>query len=479
MTVRVAVVGGGITGLTVAFTLLEARPDLEVNVIEADQRVGGKVRTGRFAGHQVDAGADAFLARVPEGIDLCRRLGLADELVTPAVRSAYLYSRGALRPFPGGLVLGVPTDLDALARSGVISPEGITRAALDLTMGPDQPGTPDESVGALVRRRLGDEIYDVLVGPLLSGVNAGNADHLSVAAGTPQFAAALEQHGSLIAGARAQRQASVATGAPVFFGLPGGTQTLTDTLAERILAAGGRIQTGTTVDAIATAGGTGYGVTTRSRSSGVEVVGALETDVVIVSTPMFVTGRLLAPFAPGAAREMSELEYASAVMVVLAIAREEIDHPLDASGFLVSASEPLVLTACSWASSKWAHLADDRVAILRASAGRHHDRRALEMGDEELVEVLLDDLATTMGVRGRPEEVRVTRWDRSLPQFRPGHLERVQRWHQELQEKAPGLFATGAGFEGLGLPACIRQARATAEQALDLPLLRSSATPPA
>jgi len=468
-TPRVVVIGGGITGLTVAFTLLDARPDLDLHLLEADQQMGGKVRTGPFAGHPVDAGPDAFLARVPEGIDLCRQLGLDADMVAPAARSAYLYSRAALRPFPDGLVLGVPTDLDALARSGVMSPDGVARAAQDLTMGPDQPGQADESVGALVRRRLGDEVYDVLVGPLLSGVNAGDADHLSVAAGAPQFAAALERHGSLIAGARAQRQASLATDAPVFFGLTGGIQTLTDTLTRRVVAAGGHLHTATAVEAITSGTDTSYVVASSH--------GSLEADVVIVTTPLFVTGPLVAPFAPEAAREMSALEYASAAMVVLAVARDDIDHPLDASGFLVAGREGLVLTACSWASSKWAHLADPDVAILRASAGRHHDRRALEMSDPDLVDALLADLATTMGVRGRPQEVRITRWERALPQFRPGHLQRVDHWRQELGERAPGLLATGAGFEGLGLPACIRQARATAELALDLPLLRPPATP--
>ncbi len=474
MTARVVVVGAGISGLAAAFTLLEARPDLELDVVEADHRVGGKVWTGPFAGHLVDAAADAFLARVPDGIDLCRRLGLADQLVTPAARTAYLYRAGALRRFPEGLVLGIPTDLDALARSGVISPEGVARAAQDLTMGPDPAGTGDESVGALVRRRVGDEIYDVLVGPLLSGVNAGDADHLSVAAGAPQFSTALERHGSLIAGARAQLQASTETDAPVFYGLPGGTQTLTDALAGRIVAAGGRIHTATAVDAITRHRDGGYLLATSSTAPApATALGSRPADVVVVTTPLFVTAQLVAPFAPEAAGQMGDVEYASAVMVVLAVAPDAIDHPLDASGFLVAGNEPLLLTACSWASSKWAHLADDRVAILRASAGRHHDRRALELSDDELVDALLADLGTTMGVRGRPQEVRVTRWERSLPQFRPGHLDRVQRWRAELQTAAPGLFATGAGYEGLGLPACIRQARATAEEALDLPLFQS------
>jgi oxygen-dependent protoporphyrinogen oxidase len=468
MSRRVVVVGAGITGLTAAFTLLEEAPETQVDVIEAADRVGGKVLTGPFAGRRVDAAADAFLARVPDGVDLCRRLGLAERLVSPAARTAYLFSRGALLRFPEGLVLGVPTDLDALARSGVLSPEGVARAAEDLTMGPDpeRAGGTDESVGSLVRRRLGDEVYDVLLGPLLSGVNAGDADHLSVAAGAPQFAAGLARHGSLIAGARAQKAAATQADpdAPVFFGLPGGTQILTDTLAARITAGGGRIHLGAAVVSIAPAPTGGYLV---HAGDGVSPIPA---DVVILTTPLFVTGPLLAPFAPDVADEMTDLEYASAIMVTLAVPIAAIDHPLDASGFLVAEAERLLLTACSWASSKWAHLADPEIAILRASAGRHHDPRALDLDDDSLVDALLDDLGTTMGVRGRPTETRVTRWERSLPQFRPGHLGRIEQWRGALAEAAPGLLATGAGFEGLGLPACIRQARTTAERALDLDL---------
>ncbi|HEX7442848.1 MAG TPA: protoporphyrinogen oxidase, partial [Acidimicrobiales bacterium] len=332
MTRHVVVVGGGITGLTAAFTLLDQQPDLRVTLVEAQGRLGGKVATGPFAGHPVDAAADAFLARVLDGIELCERLGLRDRLVSPAARTAYLYSRGALRRFPEGLVLGIPTDLDALSRSGVISPEGVARAALDLTMGrdPEVPGGPrDETVGALVRRRLGDEIYDVLVGPLLSGVNAGDADWLSVAAGAPQFATGLCQHGSLIAAARAQRAAAEAAdpSAPVFFGLPTGTQTLIDALADRIVSAGGRIHIGVRVTDLAASPDGGYRVTVTD--GGVGSPAALQAaDAVILATPTFVTGPLVAPFGAAVAAEMGELEYASAIMVVLAVPKAGIDHPL-------------------------------------------------------------------------------------------------------------------------------------------------------
>ena len=247
---RVVVAGGGITGLTSALTLLDEVRGAEVTVVDAADRLGGRILTTPFDGRPVDAAADAFLARVPDAIELCERLGLTSHMVTPAERTAYLFARGELRRFPEGGVLGVPTDLDALAASEVISPEGVERAALDLTMGPDPERDTtgvdggDESVGSLVRRRLGDEVYEVLVGPLLSGVNAGNADELSVAAGAPQFAAAMRDHGSLIAGARAQRAAAAAgpgADAPVFYGLDGGMGSLVDALVAEVTALGGDI----------------------------------------------------------------------------------------------------------------------------------------------------------------------------------------------------------------------------------------------
>ena len=470
---RVIIAGAGITGLTCALTLLDDVAEVEVTVVEASDRLGGRILTAPFADRQVDAAADAFLARVPDAIALCERLGLSAQMVTPAERTAYLYARGELRRFPEGGVLGVPTDLDALAASGVISPAGVERAALDLTMGPDRVTDPgdgegcggDESVGSLVRRRLGDEVYEVLIGPLLSGVNAGNADELSVAAGAPQFAAAMRDHGSLIAGARAQRAAASRAGnvdAPVFYGLEGGMGTLVDALAAEVTALGGTITLGTSLDAVHP------GAPGESGRSGrpLEVTIGEETrvvDAVVLATPLDVTARLLDPLLPEVARAMAEVDYASAVMVTLAVPKDQIDHPLDASGFLVPHREGMLLTACSWASVKWAHLDAPDVAILRASAGRHGDHRAFELDDDALVDALLDDLAITMGLRGRPIEARVTRWPTALPQFRPGHLQRVAEWRTAMHDVSPGLVATGAGFEGLGIPACIRQGRETAK----------------
>ena len=473
---HVVVVGAGITGLTAAFTLATRHSDVRLTVLEASERVGGKILTTPFAGRPVDCGADAFLARVPEAVDLCDELGLGGVLTSPVQRSALVWAGGELRRLPAGLVLGVPTDLGALSRSGIISTEGVSRAARDLeatedlvdgqpsTSGPADPeGEDDTSVGALVRSRLGDEVFTQLVSPLLSGVNAGDADHLSVAAGAAPLGAAARRNRSLIAGLREQQQAAAAAGAdpsaPVFHGLPVGTQTLTDLLLARLTAAGVPVHRSCPVDSI-------------DRDGNAYVVhsplGPLSADGVVLCTPAPVTAHLLEAMVPSAAEGLGALEYASAVMVTLAVATTALDLPLDASGFLVAANDRLpTLTACSWASAKWAHLADPDVAILRVSAGRHGDTAALDLPDDELVRAVMADLTTTMGISGQPVAHRVHRWWDGLPQFRPGHLARVRGWREAVAADAPGVVLAGAAYDGLGIPACIRQGRRAVEQLIE------------
>jgi protoporphyrinogen/coproporphyrinogen III oxidase len=464
---RVVVVGGGVTGLSAAYELAcERHGHVEVTVLEAGDRFGGKIRTRPFAGHPLDEAADAFLARVPDAVDLCRDLGLDDDLVSPAVRKAYLYSRGQLRPFPEGVVLGVPTDLDALAASGTLSPAGLERAALDLSMGPDLArfgvdDPPDESVGAVVRRRVGDEVFERLVAPLLSGVHAGNADRLSLAAGAPQLAVALRDHPSLIGGLVAQRGAADPD-RPVFFGLAHGSETLTDALVDALRAAGAELHLGAPVEAVEPSGGPAGGYTVRVTGTAEWLV----ADAVVLTCPLDATAALLAGVTPDAATAMADVAYADVALVALAVPIDGIDRPLDGSGFLVAQPEELLLTACSWASSKWAHLADGKVALLRASVGRADDARANALDDEELVDAVKADLATTMGLHAAPSEVRVSRWARALPQFEVGHLERVRAWRSALAADHPRLEVAGAGLSGLGIPACIGQGRAAARSLL-------------
>jgi oxygen-dependent protoporphyrinogen oxidase len=399
---------------------------------------------------------------VPAAVGLCRELGLGDRLTAPAGGGAFVYCGGALHRFPDGLVLGVPTDLDALAAWGVISPAGVERARQDLTAPADgpPPGT-DESVGALVRRRLGDEVFETLVAPLLSGVNAGDADRLSVAGGAAQFAAAVADGPSLIEGLRRQRSAAATASSggpppPVFHGLVGGTQTLTDALTAALPPEAVRM--GSPVTALRPeADGVALTVDGRTERAG----------AVVLAVPSFAAAPLVRPFDGALADDLAALEWASVALVTFAVRRSAIAHPLDGSGFLVAEGEGLLMTACSFGSSKWAHWTaasagggDDDVVILRVSAGRHHDPRAAELDDDKLVAQLRDELGATIGLRDDPLAVRVTRWDRALPQYRPGHLDRARAW--KARAAGHGVFLTGASYLGLGLPACVTDAEATA-----------------
>jgi oxygen-dependent protoporphyrinogen oxidase len=483
----VVVVGAGVAGLAAAH---ELSGRVVTTVVEAGPRAGGKILTTPFAGLAVDCAADAFLARVPDAVELCRRLGLGDELVTPAATSAQVLRGGRLRRLPTGLVLGVPTDLDALAASGLVSPAAVARAAEDLARDPADPvelaaSRADESVGALVRRRLGDEVFETLVDPLLSGVNAGRADELSVAAGAAQLAAAARADTSLVRALRAQvaragggagpgpssETAFVAAGAagcrpaPVFLTVVGGMGRIVERLVARIGAH--RTRVGAPVAILERAPGNGAGGYRLAGPGWPGGGGAdLRVDGVVLATPAPVTAALVRPASPAAAGLLEAIDYASVALVSYAFRADEVGRPLDASGFLVPRAAGLLLTACSWSSSKFAHLGGDGVVRLRASAGRHDDQRQATLGDDRLADRLRDDLATTMGLTVPPIETRVSRWPASLPQYRPGHLERVDAIEAALAEALPGVHLAGAAYRGLGVPACIASGRAAARAAL-------------
>jgi oxygen-dependent protoporphyrinogen oxidase len=458
---HVVVVGGGVTGLAAAYELTRADPAPDVTLVEASDRVGGKLLTTPFAGRLLDEGADAFLVRVPWAVDLCGEIGLEHDLVAPATGTAYVWSRGRLRRLPEATVLGVPTDLDALAASGLVSDAAVARAAEDLERPADAPAG-DETVGALVRRRLGDEVLERLVGPLVGGINAGDADRLSVRAVTPQLAAARDAGPSLVAALRAQRDAtarSTPPGTPMFLSPRAGMGALADGLAAAVRERA-TVRTGAAARSV-TSGPAG---TWRVSGDGVDVT----ADAVVVTAPAPAAAGLLAGPCPVAASTLRALDHASVALVSFAYPREAIDHPLDGSGFLVPAVEGLFMTACSWATSKWAHLAEagDDV-VLRVSAGRAGDALPVtDATDGEIVDRLRADLRTTMGIDGPPSGVRISRWPEGFPQYAPGHLDRVAALDAALAAAAPGVVAAGAWSRGVGVPACIHAGRDAAHRTL-------------
>lgn len=437
MTTRVTVVGGGITGLAAAWELVQR--GASVTLLEASPRFGGKIHTVDVDGVPVDAGADAFLARVPWAVELCRELGLEDELVAPAVGRALVWSRGRLRPLPEGLLLGVPTDVVGVARSGLLSPGGLARAALDLVL-PRSSVDGDASVASVVRQRLGRQVVERLVDPLIGGINAGRSDELSAEAVVPQVLAAARAHRSLVIGARRQR-AAVADG-PVFLTVKAGLGRLVDRLVAALREAGAELRTDAPVASLDDV-----------------------DDRVVVTVPAHAAASLIESRSPRAAAELASIAYASVALTTIAYPADAVPR-LDASGFLVPRGEGRLTTACSFGTAKWPHWSPPGQVVFRVSAGRIGDQRAMELGDDELVDRLHAEIAELVGVSAAPVSARVHRWARAFPQYRIGHLARVGRIEQALAEDAPTVVVAGAAYRGLGVPACIQQGRAAAARAM-------------
>lgn len=451
---RVVVVGAGIAGLAAAHAL--AGDGADVTVIEASDVVGGKLRTSEVAGVLVDEGAEMFLRRVPEALDLVDALGRSGELVSPRTTAASVWARGAMRPIPLRTVMGVPSDPAALR--GVLSGAEVARAALDRFL-PGQPPAAapdgDVSVGAWVGRRVGRAVVERLVDPLLGGVYAGRADELSLAATIPQ----LPRDGrSVLAAARRVVPAS-APSDPVFATLTGGMGSLPSSLAAAIRERGGVVTTGRAVrrlERVERGWRIVHGATTDEQ--------AIDADAVVVAVPAAPAARLLADVAPSAAGELASIDAAS--MAIITIAWRPADVPqLDTSGYLVPAVYGRAVKAVTFTSSKWRHLAGADAVIVRSSIGRHGDVADLQRDDAELVEAATAELTSYAGFAGAPIDARVSRWGGGLPQYAVGHVARVARIRSAVAA-VPGLAVCGATYDGVGVPACIRTGRAAAEQVL-------------
>lgn len=462
---HVVVVGAGIAGLTAAYRLSQAGVD--VTIVEPGP-LGGKLQTSMFAGRAVDEAADAFLLRVPWALALCRDLDIDGELISPVARSAEVFVDGARHPLPAGQMLGVPTDLDALDRSGLVSAAAVARAAADLDL-PADPADPfpsggDVAIGAYLRRRLGDEAVDHLVDPLVGGINAGDTATLSLAAVVPQLdAAARSGDPSLIRSCRELRsRATAAPEAPIFATPIGGMARLVDSLLA--LMSGVELRQGRQVTGIDLTGDglTGGGEPGTSAQVALDDGAVLDTDAVVLACPAFASAHLLADLAPTVAATLADIEHSSVSMATLAFDAGALGTDPTISGCLIPRDQGRLVTAVSYATSKWAQLRDPERndVILRVSAGRHHDDRHLDLDDADLLQAVLADLDAVVGLHGAPSEVRIGRWVRSFPQYQPGHLDRIADAEAALADLPVTL--AGAALRGVGVPACIRSGEAAA-----------------
>jgi protoporphyrinogen/coproporphyrinogen III oxidase len=454
---RVAVVGGGIAGLAAAVRLRDRVPaGTDIIVYESSGRLGGKLNTGELAGVRVERGAESLLMGSPDGAEspavaLARRLGLGDELVHPAAIPAALAIGGKLEPVPGGTMVGVPGDLSKLGDVARPTP-GADRDEGRPLLGEDE----DVSVGALVRARYGDEVADRLTDPLLGGVYAGRADQLSLATTMPALARSARVEHTLSAAVKAAQAASVRVpGRPVFASLRHGMSSLIGGAAK---ASGARISLGLPVREL-----------TRTAHGWRLLLGATtdpqvdDVDAVVLAVPAAPAARLLDGVDVEAAAHVGTLTYASIALAAFALP-PGTELP-ELSGFLVPPAEGTLVKAATFFTRKWAHLGEvDGPVIVRVSLGRAGDEARLRGDDAALIATALTELTTLLGTElPTPAASWVQRWGGGLPQYGPGHLDRVAAARAALAEQ-PGLALAGAAYDGVGIPACVASGERAAEQ---------------
>jgi oxygen-dependent protoporphyrinogen oxidase len=450
---RVAIVGGGVTGLTVGYRLTHREPSCDVVVFEAAATPGGKLRSVEVGGLALPAGPDSFLARKPAAVELCRELGLGKELVEPRETGAYLWTERGLVPYPTGTAFGIPGDLGDAFRWPGVSRAGRRRALADLWKR-KRRGDADESLGSLLRRRFGDEVTDRAIAPLLAGLYAGDVDRLSVQATFPELQEWETAQGSLLRGSQAAvRRTTRAEAGPMFVKPRGGVERLPDELANRL---GDRVRAGAAVVGV-DPDGDRWRVRTETDE--------LDVDAVVITVDAGAAATLLPK--GDAATGLTEIPFVSTGAVLFVYPEGTAPGLPAGTGFVVPRGAA-PMTACTWLSAKWPDPAYGDRAVLRCFVGAAGDEDVLDAPDDDLIDACARHLAALLPLPAKPEHAAVVRWPNAMPQYPVGHRERVARIRDTLPA---GIFVTGQALDGVGVADCVRAAGETADAvatALDL-----------
>jgi oxygen-dependent protoporphyrinogen oxidase len=463
---RIVIIGGGISGLSSAFYLRREAErqgrEIAITVAEGAPAFGGKINTLQRDGFVIEKGPDSFLSRKLAIVDLAKELGLENELTAtnPAAKKTYIMHRKKLYPMPPGLVLGVPTEIGPFVGTGLLSWKGKLRALMDLVL-PAKPAAGDESLGGFMERRVGTEVMRRIAEPLLAGIYAGDLKKLSLRATFPQFGESERKHGSLIRGMMHNRKAtaaSLAAGAKgsTFLTFKGGLGSLVEALVAELRRSGVELRPGVTVN----------GIEKRERGYAValDTGETLDADRIVMTAPAFAAADLLEPLAD--VSELKGIRYVSVANVVMAFDKATFGLDFDGSGFVVPRSEGLHITACTWTSSKWLHTSPADKVLLRCYVGHSEDQESVKLPDDQLIAAVRQDIRETMGITAEPLFAEITRLHRSMPQYPVGHVDRMNGLRARLAEQAPGIWVTGAAFDGVGLPDCIRQGKEAAKAVL-------------
>lgn len=479
---HVVIAGGGITGLAAAFYIhtfsKERGIPVRLTLVEQSERMGGRISTLRWNGHKIEQGPDSFLARKHHILDLTRELGLTDELVptNPQAKKTYILHNRKLHPMPPGLVLGVPTKWAPFIRTGLLSPAGKLRAAMDLIL-PRGQQEGDESLGHFFQRRLGPQVLTRIAEPILAGIYSGDIHELSLLATFPQFRQMEKKHRSLMLGMmnsqkqNQQRSASKTLSSDqlpesirhsVFLSYRNGLSTLVEKLQSE-LEPHVEWRLGERLQSISYPNGEEGGSIKLHTSKGHDQL-ALDADAVILALPASAYHTLFPDSSE--AQQFAEMRYVSVANVVFAYDAAKVNHPLNGSGFVISRAEQRFITACTWTSSKWGHTAPKGRVLIRCYVGRAGEEAWMNLDEESIIRGVKRELRELLGITEDPEYVNINRHVQAMPQYGVGHLDRVKALREMLAHKAPGVYATGSAFEGIGIPDCIRQGKEAAEQAL-------------
>ncbi|MFZ5884292.1 MAG: protoporphyrinogen oxidase [Chloroflexota bacterium] len=460
---RLAIIGGGIAGLSAAYYASLTNYYSQITLLESDSRWGGKIATERipFDDGQfiIEGGPDTFLATKPWGVALCKELGLGERLhgTNPHKKNTYVLHKGRLLPLPDGLAMMIPSDVPSILRSRLLTWTGKARMGLDFVL-PAKHVNGDESLGAFISRRLGREAYENLIEPLMSGIYAGDGDRLSLASTFPYLRDLELKHGSLARGALKMRQQSngKAPGSRSAFltpttGLAEIVEALVESLKSKV-----ELRLNTRVLKI-----TNLQLPITNYQLDLETGETLSTDALILATPAFISAQLLASFDPELASALQSIPYASTATVSLAYRLSDLPRGLDGYGYVIPRREGRNALACTWTSTKFPHRAPEGYALIRVFIGRAG--QDIPWNENDLLALSREEMKLTLGITAEPLLSRVFMWENAMPQYNLGHPEILKRIDAAL-EKYPSLALAGSGYRGIGIPDCIHSGELAVEK---------------